>query len=67
MPDTEPKPSQKFKSYEVGSIHVDVKYLPQMPDENENTFLAIDLTLGYPLLGKSLFYEDHKFVQSFLP
>jgi hypothetical protein len=36
-----PKP---FKDYEPGFIHVDVKYLPQMPDETERQYLfaAID-------------------------
>ena len=42
MPDTEPKPSpKKFKSYEVGYVHVDVKYLPQMPDESQRKYLFV--------------------------
>jgi transposase InsO family protein len=33
-----------FKEYEPGFVHVDVKYLPQMPDETEHQYLfaAID-------------------------
>ena len=33
-----------FKDYEPGFVHVDVKYLPQMPDEDERKYLfaAID-------------------------
>jgi hypothetical protein len=27
------EPHKAFKSYEPGFIHIDVKYLPQMPDE----------------------------------
>ena len=33
-----------FKAYEPGFVHVDVKYLPQMPDQDQRTYLfaAID-------------------------
>ncbi|MEM7644941.1 MAG: IS481 family transposase [Pseudomonadota bacterium] len=40
-----PKPAHKpFKAYEPGSLHVDVKYLPQMADEERrrSLFVAID-------------------------
>jgi transposase InsO family protein len=39
------KPKHKrFKDYEPGFVHVDLKYLPQMPDEDERKYLfaAID-------------------------
>jgi transposase InsO family protein len=39
------KPKHKsFKDYEPGFVHVDLKYLPQMPDENQRKYLfaAID-------------------------
>src|SRR5512139_238795 len=37
--------SKKFKAYEPGFLHIDVKYLPQMPDETKRRYLfvAIDL------------------------
>jgi len=37
-------PVKTFKVYEPGFVHVDVKYLPQMPDEDQRTYLfaAID-------------------------
>jgi hypothetical protein len=28
------KPAKTFKDYEPGFVHVDVKYLPQRPDES---------------------------------
>jgi transposase InsO family protein len=38
----EPAPPHKtFKSYEPGFIHVDVKYLPQMPDESDRRYLFV--------------------------
>ncbi len=42
---TSDKPKHKtFKEYEPGFVHVDVKYLPQMPDEDRRRYLfaAID-------------------------
>ncbi len=37
-------PHKRFKDYAPGFVHVDVKYLPQMPDEDQRTYLfaAID-------------------------
>ena len=37
-------PVKTFKDYAPGFVHVDVKYLPQMPDEDQRTYLfaAID-------------------------
>ena len=37
-------PVQIFKTYAPGFVHVDVKYLPQMPDQDPRTYLfaAID-------------------------
>ena len=39
-------PVKTFKAYEPGFVHVDVKYLPQMPDADQRTYLfaAIDRT-----------------------
>ena len=46
MPREEPPPTphKAFKDYEPGFVHVDVKYLPRMPDEDSRQYLfaAID-------------------------
>ncbi|GAA3893243.1 IS481 family transposase [Halomonas cibimaris] len=34
-------PHKPFKRYEPGYIHVDVKYLPQMPDESRKRYLFV--------------------------
>jgi len=44
--DLEPSPAaspghKPFKHYEPGYVHVDVKYLPQMPDEAERRYLFV--------------------------
>lgn len=36
--DTKPK---TFKSYDPGFVHVDIKYLPQMPDETSRRYLFV--------------------------
>ncbi|MDG4868804.1 IS481 family transposase, partial [Guyparkeria sp. 1SP6A2] len=42
LPETEPKPSPKrFKDYEPGYLHIDIKYLPQMPDESRRRYLFV--------------------------
>ena len=42
--DSEARPVKPFKDYEPGFVHVDVKYLPRMPDEDSAQYLfaAID-------------------------
>ncbi|KXX63891.1 IS481 family transposase [Marichromatium gracile] len=42
--DATKRPVKTFKDYEPGFVHVDVKYLPQMPDEDRRRYLfaAID-------------------------
>ena len=37
-------PVKRFKAYKPGFVHVDIKYLPQMPDQDQRTdlFAAID-------------------------
>ncbi|MCP5451126.1 MAG: DDE-type integrase/transposase/recombinase [Gammaproteobacteria bacterium] len=46
LPEAEDQPPlpKTFKDYEPGFVHVDVKYLPRMPDEAEHRYLiaAID-------------------------
>lgn len=38
----EPEPAPKtFKDYEPGFVHVDIKYLPQMPDETARRYLYV--------------------------
>ena len=52
-PDGERKP---FKAYEPGYVHVDVKYLPLMHDEDKRhyVFVAIDRqSAGYSLLSSN--------------
>ena len=34
-------PLKTFKDYEPGFLHVDIKYLPQMPDESERRYLFV--------------------------
>ena len=34
-------PSKTFKDYEPGFLHMDIKYLPQMPDESERRYLFV--------------------------
>jgi transposase InsO family protein len=52
-------PVKTFKDYEPGFVHVDVKYLPQMPDEDQRQYLfaAIDRATRWvyvePLKDKS--------------
>ena len=35
------KPLKTFKDYEPGFIHIDIKYLPQMPDETRRRYLFV--------------------------
>jgi len=34
-------PIKTFKGYEPGFLHMDIKYLPQMPDESERRYLFV--------------------------
>lgn len=34
-------PGKAFKAYEPGYLHIDVKYLPQMPDEERRRYLFV--------------------------
>lgn len=34
-------PAKSFKDYEPGFVHVDIKYLPQMPDEKSRRYLFV--------------------------
>ena len=44
VPDKTPSTSKRFKAYEPGYLHLDVKYLPQMADDSARryVFVAID-------------------------
>ena len=59
-PDAEHKP---FKAYEPGYVHVDVKYLPQMHDEDKRryVFVAIDRATRW------VFIAIKQFVVLYLP
>ena len=37
----QPKPAKTFKDYEPGFLHVDIKYLPQMPGERSRRYLFV--------------------------
>ena len=37
----EDKPKKTFKDYEPGYLHIDIKYLPQMPDESSRRYLFV--------------------------
>ena len=39
--DGEVKPKKTFKDYEPGFVHIDIKYLPQMPDETSRRYLFV--------------------------
>ncbi len=47
--DDNEKPRHKpFKDYEPGYIHIDIKHLPQMPDEEQKRYLYVAIDLGLP-------------------
>jgi transposase-like protein len=35
------KPTKTFKDYEPGFLHIDIKYLPKMPDEKHHRYLFV--------------------------
>ena len=37
----EKKPQKSFKDYDPGFIHIDIKYLPKMPDEERRSYLFV--------------------------
>jgi transposase InsO family protein len=39
--EADPAPAKTFKDYEPGYVHVDIKYLPQMPDETQRRYLFV--------------------------
>lgn len=49
------RPSKTFKDYEPGFVHIDIKYLPQMPDEDQRRYLfvAIDRATRWVHLGSA--------------
>jgi transposase InsO family protein len=40
-PAAEPKPVKTFKDYAPGFVHIDIKYLPQMADEDRRRYLFV--------------------------
>ena len=53
----EPAVKKTFKDYEPGFLHIDIKYLPQMPDETQRRYLfvAIDRATRWVYME---IYED---------
>jgi transposase InsO family protein len=47
------QPTKTFKDYEPGYLHIDIKYLPQMPDEDSRRYLfvAIDRATRWVFLA----------------
>src|SRR3982751_114716 len=43
------KPVKTFKDYEPGFLHIDIKYLPQMPDETQRRYLFVAIDRGHAL------------------
>ncbi len=41
LPEGEQPGAKTFKDYEPGFVHVDIKYLPQMPDESQRRYLFV--------------------------
>ena len=41
--ENEKNPPKTFKDYEPGFVHVDIKYLPKMPDETERKYLFVGI------------------------
>ena len=41
LPEQPKEPVQGFKAYEPGYVHVDVKFLPQMQDESQRSYLFV--------------------------
>jgi transposase InsO family protein len=41
QPEGEDKPKKNFKDYEPGFLHMDIKYLPKMPDESSRRYLFV--------------------------
>jgi len=39
--DEEEAPKKTFKDYEPGFLHIDIKYLPKMPDEEQRRYLFV--------------------------
>ncbi len=43
QPEADEQPTKTFKDYEPGFVHVDVKYLPRMPDEEAHRYLFVGI------------------------
>ena len=40
------RPPKPFKAYDPECLHVDVKYLPQIPDEDQRRYLFVAIELA---------------------
>ncbi len=45
----EEAPKKTFKDYEPGFLHIDIKYLPQMPDESQRRYLFVAIGKSRPI------------------
>jgi len=43
QPEADEQPTKTFKDDEPGFVHVDIKYLPQMPDEDAHRYLFVGI------------------------
>ena len=64
---TEDEAPKSFKDYLPGYLHVDVKYLPQMPDENERKYLFVAIDRATRWVSVEIFPDKSaKSAQTFL-
>ncbi len=61
--ESDKKPVKTFKDYEPGYLHIDIKYLPKMPDEESRSYLfvAIDRATRWVFMA---IYPDQTEVSS---
>jgi len=53
----EPAVKKTFKDYEPGFLHIDIKYLPQMPDETQRRYLFVAIDRATRWVHMEI-YED---------
>jgi hypothetical protein len=68
QPEDSAAPTKSFKDFEPGFVHVDVKYLPQLPDETAHRYLfvAIDRASRWvyvEILGEKTAHNAAEFLQ----
>jgi len=43
-------PKKTFKDYEPGFLHIDIKYLPKMPEESQHRYLFVAIDRATPVV-----------------